>query len=253
MKCSVLIVEDSLTSAAVLAERLHVISEVDCEAEHVTTLAEAIKALDARKFDLILLDIGLPDSGPAYTFENILPHARLAPIIVVTIHDDKNMKRKHEDAGAFAYLNKRGLDQEEFRTVVLTALRGASMQFEKEEKLTFEAQTPGGWRGRVTGGDSKMVLLVLLIIICFAAVIFQADRNAQMAKERETENARMFLSQHAATHANHVRIIALLGEGQVKASRQMDVMTYVISLDNDARKSLRLQEPDELRQQRRMR
>lgn len=60
------------------------LNDLECEIESVTSLAEAFERLKVRKFDLILLDLSLPDSNGEKTLCDIIKRNPEIPIIVIT-------------------------------------------------------------------------------------------------------------------------------------------------------------------------
>ncbi len=58
----VLVVEDSPTDALLLREALTDERSMQFRTAHAETLADALRTLQEQPFDLILLDLGLPDS-----------------------------------------------------------------------------------------------------------------------------------------------------------------------------------------------
>ena len=59
---NVLLVEDSPTDALLLREALTDERSMDFRTAHAESLADALRRLQEQRFDLILLDLGLPDS-----------------------------------------------------------------------------------------------------------------------------------------------------------------------------------------------
>lgn len=73
---------------------------------HATTLAEALIALRSDDFDVILADLGLPDSSGLATLEALRQHASATPIVVLTGRDDEATALRAVSAGAQDYLVK---------------------------------------------------------------------------------------------------------------------------------------------------
>jgi two-component system, cell cycle sensor histidine kinase and response regulator CckA len=84
----VLLVEDNPGDALLIKEML---SEIDDEFQisHATGLAESLDSLDKNGFDVVLLDLCLPDSQGIDTFNTINSYAPDLPIIILTgLNDD---------------------------------------------------------------------------------------------------------------------------------------------------------------------
>jgi PAS domain S-box-containing protein len=85
----VLLVEDNLGDADLLLHLLprngRNILDVTC----VARLSEALQLVGAQRFDIVLLDLGLPDSFGLATFRTLRRHAAKLPIIVLTGNNDE--------------------------------------------------------------------------------------------------------------------------------------------------------------------
>jgi glutamate dehydrogenase (NAD(P)+) len=74
------------------------------------TLAEGLRLLRERSFDLILLDLVLPDSQELETFARVQAHAGTIPIVILSGITDIKLAARAVDAGAQDYLVKGKLD-----------------------------------------------------------------------------------------------------------------------------------------------
>ena len=84
---AILLVEDSRTDAALLQESLHELSQPGPDGFRFTlaeTWAEAAAHLQKRSFDVLLLDLSLPDSTGRDTFVRARAAAPHLPIVVLT-------------------------------------------------------------------------------------------------------------------------------------------------------------------------
>lgn len=100
----VLIVEDSLEMADLLAISLQ---DDNIETEIAADGEAALKALD-RPFDLVLLDLGLPDIDGLEVLEKLRTEKGLTqlPVIVITGREKMRDKVRAFDLGAVDYINK---------------------------------------------------------------------------------------------------------------------------------------------------
>jgi DNA-binding response OmpR family regulator len=86
----VLVVEDNDADARYLQETLGERAETNFVCEHATDLASARRALGETSFDVILLDLSLPDAIGIVTVEEMRRHAAGTPIVVLTgLRDDR--------------------------------------------------------------------------------------------------------------------------------------------------------------------
>lgn len=99
-----LLVEDDPTHAFLIQERL-----LDCaeRVEHAATRAEAVRALSREAFDLVVLDLGLPD-GSGLDLQRWMRDRGVAPPIVFVTADDRvEQAVEAVRAGAADYVVKR--------------------------------------------------------------------------------------------------------------------------------------------------
>ncbi|HEY8555144.1 MAG TPA: diguanylate cyclase [Burkholderiales bacterium] len=108
---TVLVVEDSPTDALLLREALRDERSLKIQTAHAETLSEALRCLQERRFDLILLDLGLPDSQGLETFARMHDHAPQVPIIVLTGLDDDELAIQAVKEGAQDFLTKGRVDR----------------------------------------------------------------------------------------------------------------------------------------------
>jgi signal transduction histidine kinase len=105
-KVSVLLVEDSLSDAALLQEALSLQETGSFGFVHVETWAEAVARLKAQSFDVLLLDLSLPDSAGRETFVRARAQAPLLPIVVLTGQADEAVGLEAVRHGIQDYLIK---------------------------------------------------------------------------------------------------------------------------------------------------
>ena len=102
----ILLVEDHPGEARLIRERVEEAWGGPCSLETVTRVAAAVERLPAGGIDVVLLDLGLPDStGPA-TFAAIRAAARDIPIIVLTGMEDETLAVRMVREGAQDYIVK---------------------------------------------------------------------------------------------------------------------------------------------------
>jgi signal transduction histidine kinase len=80
----VLLVEDSASDALLLEESLGETRPGEFEFTHVESWAEAVRCLREKEFDVLLLDLSLPDITGRETFVRARAEARHLPIVVLT-------------------------------------------------------------------------------------------------------------------------------------------------------------------------
>ncbi len=105
----VLMIEDSLTQLIVTRQTLQA-TRHQVEIEAVTTLAEAIQANRRSLFDIVLLDLNLPDSQGVESVHGARRGGITAPIIVMTGADGRSLERDCIAAGADDFLPKQEIE-----------------------------------------------------------------------------------------------------------------------------------------------
>ena len=80
----ILLIEDDPSDALLITELLGTIPDFEHEIKHCPTLLTAIAALKEHRFDVILSNMGLPDSQGYSTFESIYAASIGTPLIVLT-------------------------------------------------------------------------------------------------------------------------------------------------------------------------
>lgn len=106
----VLLVEDNVSFARALMRTLAHTDLANCEVTHANSLGRALALLEERGFDVILLDLSLPDSHGMATVEAIHQAAPGTPIVVLTALDDETVGRDAVRRGAQDFLIKTQAD-----------------------------------------------------------------------------------------------------------------------------------------------
>ncbi|MFN5514615.1 MAG: ATP-binding protein [Cyanobacteriota bacterium] len=105
----ILLVEDSLAEARLLQEILKGATSYHFKFAHHTRLTAALGILEQELFDLILLDLTLPDSAGLASLEPLLKTVPQIPIVVLTHHHDEQLALEAVRCGAQDYLVKRDI------------------------------------------------------------------------------------------------------------------------------------------------
>ncbi len=106
----VLLIEDTLAEADLIRDMLAHAPNTDFEVEHVQRLSKAWPKLDEGGFDVVLLDLNLPDSDGLSGFESVHRAAPWLPVIIFTNVQDEEVAAKAVRFGAQDYLIKRDVD-----------------------------------------------------------------------------------------------------------------------------------------------
>jgi diguanylate cyclase (GGDEF)-like protein/PAS domain S-box-containing protein len=111
----ILLIEDNPDEAELVQEMLTVFREFSFVLEHVDTLAAGLERLingqpQSDPVDVVLLDLNLPDSSGAHTFERLYQHAPWVPVILMTGEDNQERALQMVRQGAQDYLVKGNAD-----------------------------------------------------------------------------------------------------------------------------------------------
>jgi len=128
---NMLLVEDNLAEARLLQEILKGTAFKRFDLVHVKRLWEAIAQLHKESFDIILLDLTLPDSQGLESLDSLVKQAPGLPIVVLTNTNDDELAVQAVRHGAQDYLVKRNINQE----VLVRSLRYAIQRKQAAEAL----------------------------------------------------------------------------------------------------------------------
>ena len=165
----ILLFEDNPGDARLFREFLHEENLVEIELDHVERLNTGLEHLTQAKPDVILLDLGLPDSQGLETFTRVYAQAPNVPIVVLTGLNDAEQAVEAVKAGAQDYLVK----GEVSGGLLVRAIRYAIERKQAEEILRdseerfrslYENVTVGMYRttldGRILMANPSMVRML---------------------------------------------------------------------------------------------
>jgi two-component sensor histidine kinase/ActR/RegA family two-component response regulator len=102
----VLIIEDNLEDFRIIEEMLKEVENPTFELYHSQRLDEGLKYLIRDGFDILLLDLGLPDSTGLDTFASVYEQAPEIPIVILSGFGDEDIAIRAVREGAQDYLVK---------------------------------------------------------------------------------------------------------------------------------------------------
>ncbi len=102
----ILLVEDNAVDALRLKRDLAKANQIDFTISHVETLAEAKSSLQKEEFDIVVLDLALPDSRGIESLLELKPLIPDVPIIILSGLDDEALAIEAVRKGAQDYLLK---------------------------------------------------------------------------------------------------------------------------------------------------
>jgi signal transduction histidine kinase/DNA-binding response OmpR family regulator len=130
MPFQVLLIEDNQADALLIQEMLRQATGGRFNIHHVARLSMGLAQLANASYDLVLLDLSLPDSHGFASFEQVQAQVPQTAIIVLTGLDDKHVALQAVSQGAQDYLVKDNVDGDRLKR---------SMRYAIERKRAAEA------------------------------------------------------------------------------------------------------------------
>jgi two-component system, cell cycle sensor histidine kinase and response regulator CckA len=129
-RISALLVEDNPADARLMREAVREAEATHINLTHVDTLEKALGRLSGEHFDVVMLDLTLPDADGIDTLLRVHNHAPSVPIVVLTGLDDEALAVRAVREGAQDYLVK---------GQVTSQLLVRAMRYATERKRAIEA------------------------------------------------------------------------------------------------------------------
>ncbi|MBN1800991.1 MAG: response regulator [Candidatus Lokiarchaeota archaeon] len=135
-KIKILLIEDNPADVRLLTELLKKAKDFEYALTSHSRLSEGLNALEKTDFNVLLLDLTLPDSDGKSTLENVLELSLKMPIIILTGLNEKEMALESLKKGAQDYLVKGELDSALLTRSILYAIERHRIEHKKvKEKL----------------------------------------------------------------------------------------------------------------------
>jgi PAS domain S-box-containing protein len=139
-RIKVLHIEDDRVNADVVEGMLSAAPGAPFDLERVDRLDKGLERLARGGVDVVLLDLGLPDSRGLETFNRVQAAASQAAVIVFTSTDDEEMAIRAVHEGAQDYLSKSLIQGPAGRLLLTRAIRYAVERRHVQETLAEERQ-----------------------------------------------------------------------------------------------------------------
>ncbi|MCB9800432.1 MAG: response regulator transcription factor [Candidatus Omnitrophica bacterium] len=130
----ILIVEDSSVSREILSKTLKE-NNPDNSIETLASSGEAARRLQDEKFDVILLDLGLPDTQGIATVRAIRKVSPNTPVVVLTTSDDQNTILEAIRNDVQEYLIKDETTASLLLRTICSAIERKKVEVEKEREI----------------------------------------------------------------------------------------------------------------------
>ncbi|WKZ18075.1 MAG: PAS domain S-box protein [Candidatus Jettenia sp. CY-1] len=139
----ILLIEDNPGDVRLIQEMLKDIDFGQFELEHKDLLSSGLSCITRNNIDVILLDLGLPDSQGLPTLTKILSQAQKIPIVVLTGLDDEITGIRAIQAGAQDYLVKGQLESRLLVRSIRYAIERKWMEDDLRKLSNAVKQSPG--------------------------------------------------------------------------------------------------------------
>ena len=183
----ILLIEDDADDCALVREivaevRLGEAGAGRCRLRNVASLAEALAALSESGFDVILLDLHLPDSTGLEALTRVLEAQSLAPVLILTDLQDEAAGLAAVKAGAQDFLAKSRLDAARLGRAVRYAIERHRMRREVAIKARELSASEDRLRRLVASSPDGIIITDRSGTIIFAnpaaEVLFNRTRTA---------------------------------------------------------------------------
>lgn len=140
----ILLVEDNPADADLLQEMLAELSELDWHLTHVECFRDALARLQQGSFDIVLLDLGLPDASGLGMISQIHHIAPMLPVVVLTGLADEAVGLDALRQGAQDYLFKGQIDDLLLSRALRYAMERSRTQWVMQQQATAIAASRDG-------------------------------------------------------------------------------------------------------------
>jgi PAS domain S-box-containing protein len=133
-KIKVLLIEDSVDNAIQIQRKLENSPKTKFEITTVKTLENGLNRLAVEHFDLVISDLGLPDSQGLNSVKQILTKAPHVPLVVLSGLDDESVAINAVKAGAQDYLVKGQINEPQLERSLHYSIERARLHQELDQR-----------------------------------------------------------------------------------------------------------------------
>jgi len=119
---TILLIEDNTQDIRLINEMLKEIRSFNYNLVSAATLKEGFEQIQKNNFDIILLDLNLPDSTGQQTFQKVMDLCKEIPVVLVTGNEDQELSVKLIMEGAQDYITKQSLNSSSLEKSILYSI-----------------------------------------------------------------------------------------------------------------------------------
>lgn len=124
-KAKILVVDDQMAVALMM---VFLLSRAGCETEMATNTEKALRLAQAEAFDLITLDVGMPDLDGFRLFQKLqqIPHLKETPVVFVSGNSTIENQQHALELGAADFIEK-PFDAQDFLSRILSLVEETAL------------------------------------------------------------------------------------------------------------------------------
>jgi PAS domain S-box-containing protein len=135
----ILIIEDNLGDFVLLEQMLMRLQELRKDIFHVESLSDGMNLLESQLFDIVLLDLTLPDSYGIESFKKINEASPSIPILILSGLSDKKFALEAVKQGAQDYLVKGEFEENLLeKSIIYSIQRKQDLQLVRHSEETYK-------------------------------------------------------------------------------------------------------------------
>lgn len=123
---------------------------------------ELLSKIGNNDYDIVLLDISLPDINGLEVLKEIKKRKRKLPVLVLSMYPEENYAARALRGGAHGYLTKRSASDELVMAVrkILSGKKYVSPAFAEKMMLDFESDTEGPPHGNLSDRELQVLYMI---------------------------------------------------------------------------------------------
>jgi PAS domain S-box-containing protein len=171
---NVLLIEDASFAVTFIRETLAYCEEAELVKNtkfaltSVETLGEALKCISENKFDLILLDLNLPDSKELATLDSVRKNAHNVPVVVITALSDEGLALEAMKRGAEGFLVKGQMGVNALLQAIFFAVERHQILMKLEDKIRELERSKARFKNIIERIDCAVVVVDRKGVVQFA-------------------------------------------------------------------------------------